>query len=255
MTPSELFDIWAPQSAVWSRWAKPVLFAELEPVPPVDIAASALPELRQLAGAGSAILIDLPSADAVTAGLALAQVGYRPVPLFNGARGPGLDGGTAGAVLDNSRILAWLVAGASVLTEADLPPDAPPAFMLDSRRRLAESRATPGQFDNRWVVFPQDFPSANFLRAHGFYQALLLQSDASAQPQEDLAHVLLRWQEAGLSLATLTPDPHSRPVPLHVRKPSRFRSLWYCALTIAGLRRNSAGGFGSIVPHPSSGTG
>jgi hypothetical protein len=40
-----------------------------------------------------------------------------------------------------------------------------------------------------------------------------------------------------------------------VAKPKRFRSIWYRLLAIAGLRRNSAGGFGSVVPQPSSSGG
>jgi hypothetical protein len=43
------------------------------------------------------------------------------------------------------------------------------------------------------------------------------------------------------------------PQPLQVRKPSKFRHLWYRALVLLRLRRNSAGGFGSVIPMPSSG--
>ena len=41
---------------------------------------------------------------------------------------------------------------------------APPAFLLDSDRMKAPA-PDPGRFDNRWLVFPQDFPSAAFLRS------------------------------------------------------------------------------------------
>jgi hypothetical protein len=42
---------------------------------------------------------------------------------------------------------------------------------------------------------------------------------------------------------------------MEVDRPSAFRSLFYRALTLVGLRRNSAGGFGSIVPQPSQSSG
>ena len=32
-----------------------------------------------------------------------------------------------------------------------------------------------------------------------------------------------------------------------------FRRAWYRALTLSGLRRNNAGGFGAVIPMPSSG--
>ena len=160
-------------------------------------------------------------------------------------------GGTA--LVDNDQILAWLILGAETLQRCDLADDAPPAFLLDSRRQPPQMDALPGRFDNRWMVFPQDFPSANFLRARHISKVLLIQSDAQRQPQEDLAHVLRRWQEAGLELSVATPDTVATPQPLTVNRPSRFRSLWYGALAVMGLRRNSAGGFGSVVPQPSSG--
>jgi hypothetical protein len=185
--------------------------------------------------------------------LVLAEAGFRPVPLFNGARGPASlnIGGTA--VIDNDAILVWLLRGVETLQRCQLPDDAPPAFLLDSRRQPPAFNASPGRFDNRWMVFPQDFPSASFLRSQGISRVLLIQTDIERQPPEDLAHVLRRWQEAGLELSVATLETAARPQPLQVHRPSRFRSLWYVALAVLGLRRNSAGGFGSIVPQPSSG--
>lgn len=252
MSPSELFDIWAPPSAVWSKWAKPVLFAEAgaglpanaDPEPPRALDLRAAPDL--------AVVLDLPSATSVKTGLMLAYAGFRPVPLFNGARGPALPNIGGSALMDNDPILAWLILGAETLTECHPPDQAPPVFLLDSRRRAATVQASPGRFDNRWVVFPQDFPSAHFLRSQGIGRVLLVQLDAPGQPQEDLAHVLCRWQEAGLVLTVATPETVAAAQPLTVHRPSHFRALWYTALTVMGLRRNSAGGFGSIVPQPSS---
>lgn len=253
MNPLALFELWVPPSTVWSRWAKPVLFADIGPTPPSAINAEPLPSLDLPAAFDLAIVLDLPSAEAVKTGLAFAQCGYRPVPLFNGARGPqALDIGSS-EIIDNAPILAWLTAGAEVLARCKLAGDAPPVFLLDSRRLAAGLTISPGRFDNRWIVLPQDFPSASFLRSQKIARALVIQIDTQQRPQEDLAHVLRRWQEAGLALSVATPQTTANPEPLTVQRPRRFRSLWYTTLAVMGLRRNSAGGFGSIVPQPSSG--
>jgi hypothetical protein len=83
------------------------------------------------------------------------------------------------------------------------------------------------------------------LHNHGIEDVLLVQED-DLQPREDLAHVLLRWQEAGLRIRGRD------GVVIRVQRPSQFRALWYRALAILGLRRNSAGGFGSYVPESTS---
>ncbi len=253
MNPPELFDIWGPSWALWSRWAKPVLFAESIGAAPISLETEALPKLDFARNDDLALVVDLPSAESVKAGLALAEFGYRPVPLFNGTRGPRLVGVPGAAVVDNTSIVAWLVAGADILQRLHLPPIAPPAFLLDSGRKSPGINPSPGSFDNRWVVFPQDFPSASFLLAHDIRRVLLLQSNAQSQPQADLAHVLLRWQQAGLILFVADAQNVTHPESLVVKRPPHFGSLWYRALALVGLRRNSAGGFGSIVPQPSSG--
>lgn len=252
MTTSELFDLWAPMEAVWSRWAKPVLFADMTAIPVMDPDAEPLPELGLQHSSGTAVIVDLPGADSVRTGLALLASGFRPIPLFNGNRGPVSAGLGAVAILNNDVLLGWLHAGAAVLRDARLPVNAPPAFLLDSRRKTDVS-PTPGRFDNRWVVFPQDFPSATFLKSQGITQAVLIKQDVVSRVQEDLTHVLRRWQEGGISLYVYGLNAGTDLQPLTVEKPSHFKTLWYTALALSGLRRNSAGGFGSVIPQPSSG--
>jgi hypothetical protein len=252
MTQSELFDIWAPPGAVWSKWAKPVLFAELTAVSKADPTSEPLPSVELRVAPTAALILDLPGADSVKTALTLLESGFRPVPVFNGSRGPRVLDIKASAVIDNDPIVAWLVGGADFLLQHALPDVAPPAFLLDSRRRR-EVSVNPGRFDNRWLVFPQDFPSANFVKAQGITEVVLLQEESQLQPQEDLAHVLRRYQEAGLPLFVTSLQAAGAVQPLYVARPPRFRSLWYGALAVLGLRRNSAGGFGSIVPEPSGG--
>lgn len=244
----QLFETWAPAGSVWSRWAKPVLFAgdvpALSSSAPEPEASGTPPRVDP----ATALVIDLPGSRSVDLGLRVAEAGYRPVPLFNGASDPG-------AVVPVQEIVRRLAEGAEALARGWIPDDAPPAFLLDANRMSPAQPPQPGRFDNRWMTFPQDFPSAAFLQSRGIRRVLLLQDDAQAQPRPDLAHVLLRWQEAGLELYIQDPLTDQPPRDLAVHRPSRFRGLLYRALAVVGLRRNDAGGFGSIIPTPSSGSG
>jgi hypothetical protein len=255
MNGSELFDLWAPADAVWSPWAKPLLFAAAmnpaPPVPPVLPVPPAPPAPRapvRIPASGSmAVIVDLPGSWSVEAGLDLAREGFRPVPLFNGA-------GHAGALVKVEPIVAALRGGASTLRDLHLTAEAVPAFLLDADRARPQGKAAPGSYDNRWLVFPQDFPSASFLQSRRIARVLLLQEAGRTQPAEDLAHVLRRWQEAGLEMLLAHPGEGGPPIPFQVQKPSRFRALSYRALALLGVHRNSAGGFGSVIPVAAAGS-
>jgi hypothetical protein len=138
------------------------------------------------------------------------------------------------------------------LKQIALQPDAPPAFLLDWDRLAGSKVLSPGTFDNRWWAFPQDFPSANLLLSRGIRTILVVQPTAG-QPQQDLAHVLLRYQQAGIAILSCGAEGGSPASPITVAKPSHFGRFWYRALVLAGLRRNSAGGFGAVIPVPGSG--
>jgi len=247
MHPLCLFEIWAPDASVWSAWTKPVLFAHALPLsaddPPLN--PPSLPDWLPPANGRTAIVANLPGPDAVRWGVALAATGYQPVPLFNTSPGPA-------ATIDVRPILTLLSVGAGVLQETRLPAEAPPAFLIDAQRTGGGLRPLPGDFDNRWVVFPQDFPSATYLQRHGVSDVLLLQS-ATPYIADDLCHVLLRWQTAGLTIRMALINLPDGPQDLRVRRPLGFGWLWYRLLVAFGLRRNSAGGFGAVVPLPSSG--
>jgi hypothetical protein len=256
MTREEIYQAWVPDlpedefGMPWSSWAKPVLFASLgtagsaaspEP-PPAD-----QPGLTVAAGwerERFVAVVDLPGADAVRCGMHFAALGFRPVPLFNGCPGPG-------ELVSTTELCHAIASFAPRLRELRIDDDAPPAFLLDSNRMVASTPRRPGLFDNRWLTLPQDFPSVNLLLARGIEKALLMQQKPG-QPGEDLAHVLRRWQEGGIRIAVCGPGG-SGVEDLDIRKPSRFRSLWYRLGATAGLLPNSAGGFGAVVPLPSTG--
>ncbi len=156
-------------------------------------------------------------------------------------------------VVNMSAVADALDAGASVLGALSLPDNAPPAFCLDSRRRVGDAVSPgPGVFDNRSISLPADFPSANLLQSEGVNSATVVLTGKAA-PARDLCHTLRRWQEAGIELSLLRIDAEDPPQPLIVRRPPMFGQLWYGFLAALGLRPNLLGGYGGYLPEPSAG--
>ena len=142
----------------------------------------------------------------------------------------------------------WLCIGATVLPTLKIAPNASPVFLIDALRMGRMHTPSSEVFDDRWKTFPQDFPSAGFLKEHGIRRVLLIQ-DTAGQPAEDLAHVLL---EAGISLHARSAADINVSELIHVNRPTRFRTLWHRALALMGLSRALSGGFGAW-PHGSGG--
>lgn len=242
MNREDLFDLWAPPDSPWSVWAKPVLFADMNystgvggPVDPPRVANFPLPP-------GTAVVVDVEGSNSVVYGLALAKAGYRPVPLFN-------SGIEAGMLVNMRSVADYLLLGAETLQGCSLGPDAPPAFLLNADRLDNSGFSNqPGRYDNRWCVVAQDMPSAHYLQEMGIRQVVLVAS----QIRDDLSHILLRYQEAGLPILR-TPDVATPPQSVTVTKPPFYKSLIYRSMVYMGLRRNAAGGFGAVVPNPSTG--
>jgi len=255
MTREDVFAVWAPQDSIWSPWVAPVLFAQTDwdLLPAATAESESLPWTLQPTP-DTAVIVDLPFAQSVEAGLSLASLGFRPVPLYNASPGPialllshGLKG-IPNAAVDMRSIVVAVARNTPALQAMTFSADAAPAFLLDSNRLLGTTRPVErGMFDNRWMVFPQDFPSASFLLSHGIRQALLLQKDR-LDPQDDLAHSLLRCQDGGIPVLAKRLDDNSPPSPITVKRPSKYKAIWYRALAQLGLRRSSAGGFGSYIP-------
>jgi hypothetical protein len=249
MTKEELFDAWAPDGVEWSAWAKPVLFAQWPDTVTPPATTPEWPEPNYLwlpqASGRTVVVVDLPAVESVRTGIALAKRGYRPVPLFNATHGPS-------AVIEVAPIMLELGRGGRQLQALSIAANAPAVFLLDANRMQPPVPPSPGKFDNRWVVFPQDFPSATYLRARGVAEVLLIHTGATVA--EDLSHVLLRWQQGGLRILSASPTD-SAPRDITVTKPSWFRRALYRAITVARLRRNNAGGFGAVIPVRTSGGG
>jgi hypothetical protein len=262
MNREEIYEAWVPQAGTWSLWARPVLFGQmsaasgLDPAYPTPI-RWAWDLFGQSPGAGgeltwlnlpvdwappplqnAVLVIDLPGAEGTLLGLALAGHGYRPVPLYNGCTGPS-------ELLDQGPILRALRDGAVFLAARALPDDAPPALLLDSRRQSLPQPLRPGMLDNRWKVFPEDFPSAELLQQRGVSRVVWV---GHGQPQEDLARVLRVWQDAGLALEAKDPAVAGPSRQLIVPPTPWWRRLWNRLRSYLGLQKSPGDGFGYLVP-------
>lgn len=260
MTGRELFEVWAPSTSIWRDWVSPALFAQIECREQSLRAEPAGPTYgwhEAWAAPNTAVIVDLPGPESIRLALTLAERGYRPVPIINASPGPFQPYSAlfpqSAVALDMTSLVKEICYGTQRVQELQLPSNAPPAFILDALRLKGTKVLTGEMFDNRWMVFPQDFPSARFLTEQNISRVVLVQAERT-EPREDLSHALLRWQESGIEiLAKASQDPGA-PSAITVTRPSRFKALWYRAVAIMGLRRNNVGGFGSFIP-TSSGAG
>jgi hypothetical protein len=256
-----LFNLWAPSHSPWSAWVKPVLFAHWpRAVPNVDLAVLPGVTWAPPAAERPAIVVELPGVESVALGLALAEQGYRPVPLFNGCPAPEVDPlfdpsdlkPRGFALVDVDSILAALAQGAERLPSLELPTDAPPAFLLDADRTRPRQKIAPGLFDNRSVVFTTDFPSAKMFQSHAIGAAIVVVRDAWPLAS-DLDHVLRTWSRSGLVVRWKQLDRPGPPEPLNLPRPYLLSALWIRLSAWLKLRPNPEGGYGDFVPEASAG--
>ncbi|MCL1976964.1 MAG: hypothetical protein FWG55_02475 [Candidatus Bathyarchaeota archaeon] len=238
-----IYKIWAPDNALWTQWTKPVLFTSLPCKGDCELTTPNA-DYMQIVDYKTVIIVDLPEKESVEEGLVLSRRGYRPVPLYNGVYG-----NTKFPMIVNVESIAEaLQKGTDILSSLNIRADAPPVFMLDSNRMTGQGKQ-PGRYDNRWCIFPQDMPSASFLLKNGINKIIV----RSARIQEDLSHILLRYQDQGITIFLCGDDGISKEV--KVSKPSLFMSLFYRFKVTLGLSRNATGGFGAIIPEPQNSLG
>lgn len=239
-----------------------------------------------------AIVVDAPAEISVAFAAFLAlRAGFEPVVTFNNwphAKGVVDMWRALGALL---HFAPWVI---EARREHAMPgaPARPPVFVLDNRR-LGARVGLPGEFDNRYYLSESDLPSAALLKRHGVERVVyaraagsapaaprdretdLLASLASGAPpppatavppsagsgggveQDDLnAYVVSLAKQLGIDVAGVDTTewawtdarehrPAPRKTPFNTGKDPAFR----------GFKRSAAGGFGELVPEPSSGGG
>lgn len=203
MLAKEIYKVWARTNNKWSAWVRPVPFVALNYI---DVDNSfidyTIPKIFYLDKClkDTAIFLDVDGILSIKEGIALAQMGYFPVPLFNGTN-PSL-GSTA--TTDNARISTMLIWGASELKNISIPLDAPPVFLLDDHR-LNRYKSSPKIFDNSWDIYHQDVPSAKYLLNSGITN-IIVHTD---KIHKDLGKILFEYQKYGLNI--LVTDGFSEP--------------------------------------------
>ena len=244
-TGRECFEAWAGDHE-WSDWTRPTLFASDQFPSFTNVGPQSVPDtgdgalelairndLRWRDGNGNraCVVVDMPGSRSIEIGAALSEHGYAPVVLFNGVAS------INSPVVSSADPIKALIRYAPSLRFAEHPS---PAFLLDSRRM--GGTPLPGQYDNRWIAFPQDFPSGGLLRSRGIKSCYLILDPNRVA--DDLAHILKRWQDAGIEMF----DATSGRKPITIQTPPLYKALYYRWTALLNLKPNSFGGFGAAIP-------
>ena len=213
MTGKDIFKIWAPPGAGWTEWVRPVSFVSIKAAGQTDYACNfTVPPVCYLKRmpAETAVLVDMPGYDSIMEGLALARLGFRPIPLYNGTH----EQEGASALVDNHAMERALLWGASELAACELNGDALPAFLLDSNR-THRYKMNVSFFDNSWDLYDQDMPSAEYLLNHGVRNLIV----RSEKIQTDVAKILYKYSRKGIRI--LFTKGYEPPKAVKVKKPGK----------------------------------
>ena len=262
--PEALHDVWGPVSgSVWEPYHCVPLFASLTSLKRDRIGPTSPELVREIEGNGklagevmrrplgsgwaaasSLVALDLPGPTSVAAAVRMMGARFQPVCTFdNWPHERGL--------LKPEIILGQLLRYAAQVAElrADLRPDSPPLLICD-RLRLGTRPGSPREFDNRYFLDDSILPSGETLRRTGIRQIICVVPQREDQPRDDLRAYFrdLRregfeaifgaaWSDHGMETFSF-PD-----------------SVFQVKFKQSGFRRSDAGGFGQLIPEPSSSGG
>ena len=194
MTGKDIYKIWAKEGAKWVDWVRPVPFIGINKNTKLyEVTEFIIPKIQYLneVQKDTAIIIDLPGNDSIEEGIALAKIGYRPVPIFNGTD----EQKGAIATVDNNCIKLGLIKGALELEKIKISDNAPPAFLLDTNR-MNRYKMDISIFDNSWDIYPQDLPTAEYFLKNDINKIII----RSEKIQKDLQKILYKFQEKGIKI-------------------------------------------------------
>lgn len=193
MLGREIYKIYAPVDATWTEWVRPVPFVAIDTYNRkklsnwVDRKIVFSKQYEQ----DTAIFVDLPGKESIEFGIALAHIGYRPIPLFNGTD----EQQDSQSIADNYLIESCLINGSEKLRNINLKNDANPAFLLDSLR-TNRYRAKESIFDNSWDLYNQDIPSVEYFKNHGICKIIVVGNVI----QMDLRKIFFKFQDADIEI-------------------------------------------------------
>ena len=194
MDRRDVFKIWAPLGAKWVDWVRPVPFIEInnefknyEYSDFINLNINYINEIHK----DTAIIVDLPGNNSINEGLALAKIGYRPIPIYNGTN----EQEGAMPTTDNREIQKGLFYGAMELKKMELSIDASPVFLLD-KNRTNRFKMDNSVFDNSWDIYDQDMPSVEYFLKNGIKKIIV----RGAFVQKDLRVILYKFQKKGIQI-------------------------------------------------------
>lgn len=265
LDPATLFDLWGPvPGSPWIPYHCVPLFAALRSVKPDRIGPTHPDLVREIEGNGHLanpllqkplgepwvadgawIILDLPGPTSVAAATRFAAAGYQPVCTFDHWPHPN-------ALVKAERILAQLLRYASLLSDIRRPlvPQSPPVYLCD-RDRLGPGPARPRDFDNRYFLDDSILPSSETLRANHIQSILCVVPTSTDLPRDDLRAYFRDLTREGFGPiygAAWNQPPDLRPFDF---PPDAFNVTF----SQSGYRRSDSGGFGQLVPEPSSSSG
>lgn len=262
--PEALHDVWGPvPGGPWEPYHCVPLFASLTSLRRDRIGPTSPELVREIEGNGklagdvmrrplgsgwaaasSLVILDLPGPTSVAAAVRMIGARFQPVCTFdNWPHERGL--------LKVEVTLAQLLRYAAQVAElrAALNPLSPPLLICD-RQRLGTRAGSPREFDNRYFLDDSILPSVETLRRAGIRQIICVVPEREDPPRDDLRAYFrdLRqegcnaiygaaWSDHGMETFSF-PDPVFQV---------KFRQ--------SGFRRSDAGGFGQLIPEPSSSGG
>ena len=211
MTGRDIFKIWAPTGAKWTQWVRPVPFVGINENIKIyeisDFNISNIYYLEELV-TDTAIIVDIPGNDSIKEGIALAKMGYRPIPIYNGTdqqKG-------AIATVDNCSIKVGLIKGTKELEKIKIDNNAPPVFLLDTNR-MNRFKMNISIFDNSWDIYSQDLPTAEYFLNNGIKNIII----SSRIIQKDLSKILYKFQNKGINI--LFTNGYDKPKKVKINKP------------------------------------
>lgn len=257
-----LYMAWGPDAgSPWEPFHTVPLFAALDRIRPKEVGPAPPPAPGAGASApGTVVLpeharpgqkpppwldgetwtiVDLPGPASVAVGAWWAEAAQLVCTFDNWPHPKG--------VLRPEHTLAALLRYATTVDEARRwrPPGAPPVWLCD-RDRLTGSPAHPGQFDNRYYLDDSILPGPALLRSNGIRRIVYV---TTGEPLRlDLEEAFIGFRKDGVGLFTADLRVPGLPlVPYDPPPKARKRPG-------DPYRRSAAGGFGSEVPEPSSGS-
>lgn len=263
-TSSEsLFDAWSPLAgSPWEAFHCVTLFAALDRIPPARVGPAPAEQfggrLAEQSGgrlvrpippppwAGNDVwaILDLAGHESVALAAWLCiRAGFQTVSTFD--NWPHKDG-----LIKPELSLAALLRYAEWVSAAkrELTPQAPPVWICD-RARLGTRRGRPKEFDNRYYMDDSVLPGPELLKSAGIRRVVYVTPAPGQAELPDFSAYFEVLQQQGFSLLTAALEDEATWNEPAVLRPLKAR------FSRQGFFRASYGGFGSMIPEPSSSSG